>query len=153
FDTLAVPDAQRDLLVWMHDPNAFRAGRSASEWTAFRNLVKDGYRLDLEDDGPNEAARRFLEGEGPWGQLWQRFCEAPSRYRGISKLLREPLPGQGFLIPEAKLPGINEERENRLRAELVMLTTAPHREACEKILALEAEHGERRQWIWSELGE
>jgi hypothetical protein len=153
FDKLAVPDPQRDLLVWMHDPAAFRSAHTGADWTAFRNLVKAGYGMDPEDDGPSEAARRLLEGEGQWAHLWQRFCEAPQRYRGISKLLREPLAGQGILVDRAKQPLVNEEDEKRLRDALAKVGTMPHAEACERVLALEAEHGARRSWVWRYLDE
>ncbi|MBK6781931.1 MAG: BREX-1 system phosphatase PglZ type B [Gemmatimonadetes bacterium] len=153
FDKLAVPDPQRDLLVWMHDPAAFRAVHSDAEWTAFRNLVSASYGMDPEDDGPSEAARRLLEAEGQWTPLWQRFSEAPTRYRGISKLLREPMAGQGILVDRAKQPLENDEDEKRLRQALGKLGSIPHAEACDRVLALEAEHGVRRGWVWRHLDE
>ena len=154
FDRLAVPDPQRDLLVWMHDPVAFRAGRSEPEWTAFCNLVQVSYGVNPEYDGVLEAARHLLEGEGQWAQLWLRFCEAPQRYRGISTLLREPLPGQGsLLIDPAKLPSMNDDQESQLREALAEVATMPHGEACERVLSLEAEHGLRRNWVWRYLDE
>lgn len=153
FDRLAVPDAQRDLLVWMHDPAAFRAGRSASEWKAFSNLVQAGYGFDPEEGGTAEAAQRLLESAGQWAYLWQRFREAPTRYRGLSALLREPSPGQGILTDRAKLPAVNDEDEATLRAGLAQVASLSHSEACERVLALEAEHGERRKWVWADLGE
>lgn len=152
-DKLAVPDPQRDLLIWMHDPAAFRAGHSDAEWTAFRNLVRAGYGLDPEDDGPSLGARKLLEGEGQWGPLWHRFCEAPTRYRGIGKLLREPLAGQGILVDRSRLPIENDEAEGRLRSALAKVGSLPHAEACERVLALEAEHGVRRGWVWRQLDE
>ncbi len=153
FDKLAVPDAQRDLLIWMHDPAAFRAGRAASEWKAFCNLVQAGYGFDPEEGGTAEAAQRLLDSTGQWSHLWQRFREAPTRYRGLSALLREPLPGQGILTDRAKLPAVNDDDEANLRAGLAKVTSLAHSEACERVLALEAEHGERRRWVWADLGE
>ncbi|MGH7593951.1 MAG: BREX-1 system phosphatase PglZ type B, partial [Gemmatimonadales bacterium] len=153
FDKLAVPDPQRDLLLWMHDPAAFRAGHSDAEWAAFCNLVRAGFGVNPDDDGVAEAARLLLEGEGQWAQLWQRFSEAPQRYRGISKLLREPMPGQGMLVDRARQPLENDEDESLLRAALVNVTAMPRAAACEQVLALEARHGVRRSWVWRHLGE
>ncbi len=153
FDKLAVPDAQRDLLVWMHDPTAFRASHSSVEWTAFCNLVKNSYGVHPEDDGVNAAAARLLEGHGQWAQLWLRFVEAPQRYRGISKLLRDPFPELGFLVDRARRPLENEADEKLLREGLAAVQAMPHGEACERVLALEAEHGMRRNWVWRFLGE
>lgn len=153
FDKLAVPDAQRDLLIWMHDPAAFRTAHSEAEWTAFRNLVVAGYDVDPEDEGVTEAARHLLDGVGQWSRVWQRFFEAPQRYRGVSKLLREPLAGQGILIDRAKLPLENEEDEKRLRDALVKVAAMPFSDACERVLQLESEHGVRRSWVWRYLEE
>jgi hypothetical protein len=153
FDKLAVPDLQRDLLLWMHEPAGFRASHSAPEWTAFCNLVKAAYGVRPEEDGATAAAVRLLEGDGQWKQLWQRFSEAPQRYRGISRLLREPLPGQGILVDRARQPLENEEDERRLRDALVSVAMMPHVEACDRVLALEAEHGMRRAWVWRYLDE
>lgn len=153
FDKLAVPDAQRDLLMWMHDPAAFRAAHPDAEWTAFCNLVKAGYDVDPQEDGVAEATRHLLDGVGQWSQVWQRFVEAPQRYRGISKLLREPLGGQGMLIDRAKLPLENDDDEKRLRDALVKVSAMPFSDACERVLQLESEHGVRRSWVWRYLEE
>lgn len=153
FDKLAVPDAQRDLLVWMHDPAAFRTSHSQMEWTAFCNLVKNSCGVHPEDDGVSEAAARLLDGQGQWAQLWQRFAEAPQRYRGISNLLRDPFPELGFLLDPARRPMVNDEEEQVLRDSLAAVPAMPHGEACERVLALEAQHGMRRNWVWRVLGE
>jgi hypothetical protein len=153
FDRLAVPDHQRDLLVWMHDPPGFRASHSDKEWTAFRNLVKATYGVDPGDDGVTEAARCLLEGSGQWAHAWQRFCEAPQRYRGIGRLLREPLAGQGILVDRSKLPLENEDDEKRLRRELQTIADLPYADACHRVVELEEEHGARRNWVWRHLDE
>ena len=153
FDRLAVPDAQRDLLVWLHDPSLFRAAHSHQEWTAFRNIVKTTYKIDPEEDGVTEAARRLLDGVGPWAELWQRFSEAPQRYRGISQLLRHPLSGQGILVDRSKLPVENDEDEKRLREALTSAAKMQRPDACDLVLGLEKEHGARRGWVWRYLGE
>ena len=137
----------------MHDLPAFRAAHTTAEWTAFCNLVEAGYGISPEDDGIASAAQALLEGSGKWAHLWQRFCEAPQRYRGISQLLREPLPGQGLLIDRARLPKLNDEDEKRLREALSAVATMSHADACERVLSLEAEHGVRRNWVWRFLGE
>jgi hypothetical protein len=153
FDKLAVPDAQRDLLVWMHDPTTFRAARSKSDWIAFCNLVQTGYGMDPEDDGVTGAATRLLDGLGQWAHLWQRFCEAPERYRGISTLLRQPLFGHGLLVEPSRKPLENDEAERTLRDALAGVVAMPHAEACDRVLELEATHGVRRGWVWRFLGE
>ncbi len=78
---------------------------------------------------------------------------AGRRYRGISKLLREPIAGQGILVDRAKQPLENEEDEQRLRQALAKVAEMLRGEACERVLALEAEHGVRRSWVWRYLDE
>ena len=115
--------------------------------------MRTTYEVDPEEDGVSEAARHLLEGEGEWAQLWQRFTEAPQRFRGISRLLREPLTGQGILVDRSRLPLENDEDERRLRDALVKAAAMPRAHACEEVLALEAEHGVRRNWVWRYLDE
>lgn len=154
FDKLAVPDPQRDLLVWMNDPATFETGRSGAEWMAFCNLVQTSYGLHPDNDGVSEAARHLIDGEGKWAQLWQRFCEAPQHYRGVGRLLREPVAGQvDLLVDRSKLPLENEESERQLRDALVEVASLPHAEACARVLSLEGKHGVRRGWVWRALGE
>jgi hypothetical protein len=94
-----------------------------------------------------------VEGTGKWASVWQRFKEAPKLYPGVAKLLRE-LPGQlrlGF-DPE-RSPRNNDEAEQKLRKDLEAVAQLPHAAALAKVLALESEHGRRRDWVWAQLGE
>src|SRR5690606_36820447 len=50
-------------------------------------------------------------------------------------------------------PGNNEDAERRIRKELKGVANVPHSTAIAMIEALEAEHRERRDWVWAQLGE
>src|SRR5690606_33029013 len=54
---------------------------------------------------------------------------------------------------EGRQPASNEEAEARLAKDLVALTQKPHGAACTAVLALEAEHAPRREWVWADLGQ
>jgi len=154
FDKLAVPDPVRDLLRWMGGPETFRKSLDEARWQAFCNVCRSEFDLDPEEDGTSAAATSLATGGGRWDDIWQRFCEAPRLYPGISSLLREPGAGQGKLAFDAsRSPAANEEAESRLRHELERAATLPHHDACERTLALETEHGRRRDWVWTQLGE
>lgn len=154
FDKLAVSDPVRDLLRWMSDPDRFRKALDAGRWQSFCNVSKSEFKVDPDDDGPSTASNLLVTGGGRWEDVWQRFCEAPRLYPGISELLREPRPGQAKLaFEQPRNPLANEAAESHLRSELEALTRLPHHEACERVAVLEAEHGRRRDWVWAQLGE
>jgi hypothetical protein len=56
-------------------------------------------------------------------------------------------------VDRSKQPVENEEDEERLREALGKVMTLPHHEGCDSVLALEAEHGVRRGWVWRHLDE
>jgi hypothetical protein len=86
--------------------------------------------------------------------VWQRFCDATRLYPGVSAALRHARPRDLLgLVDHSRRPGLNEEQEENLRKALEALVTLPHAEACAKIVAVDDEHKERRDWVWAQLGE
>lgn len=153
FDRLAVSDPTRDLLRWMGIGDAFRTTEGAARWKAFCGVCTSEFKLDPDKKSPGDAASALVEGSGKWASVWQRFKEAPKLYPGVAQLLRE-LPGQlrlGF-DPE-RSPRNNDEAEQKLRKDLEAVAQLPHAGALAKVLALETEHGRRRDWVWAQLGE
>jgi hypothetical protein len=154
FDKLAVSDPVRDLLRWMSNPELFEKGLDAGRWQAFRSICRSEFGLDPDEAGASAAGGALATGGTRWDDVWQRFSEAPRLYPGIPMLLREPADGQGKLaFDPSRRPEANDEAEERLRRELEQVVGLPHRDACERILALETEHGLRREWVWAQLGE
>ncbi len=154
FDRLLVSDPLRDLLSWMSDPDGFRQRCDEPRWQTFCTVMSREYELD-PDKGPTEAGQALREGGGKWDAVWERFCEAPRIYRGISSLLREvgPPKNQLLFMAEDRDPKRNADDEVSLRAALEDAASLPHHEACDRVLQLEKKHAARREWIWSELGE
>ena len=155
FDALLNPDEVRSLLLWLDDPAGFRKQRDESEWKAFCNLCSTKYGLRPAEDGEIAAARRLGERKGQWGTVWQRFAESPASYPGLPELLRQarpktPLPM--FEVPET-WPQDNEAAEDALRQALLLLENKHPAETREAIAQLEAEHGQRRDWVWEKLGQ
>jgi hypothetical protein len=151
FDRLTIGDPIRDLLSWMSTPDDFRGRSDAARWETFRTVCAREYDFDPERDGEQKAGELLLVGGGKWDVVWQRFCEAPKAYRGISTLLRRPI--KTLLVESDRRPSLNAEKEESLRAELASAAELPHHEACNRVLALEVDHQERRKWVWAELGE
>ncbi len=153
---LLTPDPERDILVWLDDPEGQRSRAEAADpggWAAFRAICRSRYGFDPVTDGDVTAAGLLGKREGPWGAVWRRFAEAPARYPNLPDVLDRARPDKMTLFerPAAYWPRDNREEEDRLRASLVSLPneTDPR----EALLALEAEHGERRSWVWAELGQ
>lgn len=152
FDRLTVPDPIRDLLSWLDRPETFETGRAGDRWATFRDVCARDFDLDPEQDGPDAAAAALAEGGGRWNQVWQRFCETPTVWPGVARTLRRAQPEDLLAAPD-RWPAVNEEREDRLREELKAAAALPHDRACEKVAALDREHGERRGWAWAQIGE
>ncbi|MBI5440046.1 MAG: BREX-1 system phosphatase PglZ type B, partial [Deltaproteobacteria bacterium] len=153
FDRLAITDPMRDLLRWMSAGDLFRTTEGEDRWRAFGSVCRSEFSFDPEKKSPSDAAKALAEGRGKWQAVWDRFREAPRLYPGVSQLLRD-LPGQLSLEFDAeRSPRMNDEAENRLRRTLEGVAELAHGDAVARVLALEAEHGRRRGWIWAELGE
>lgn len=153
FDRLAVGDPVRDLLRWMADPEGFEGAADGARWESFRSLCRTGFDLDPED-GVAVAAAALAAGLGPWDDVWRRFSESPTLYPGVARLLREHAANQGSLAFDTeRSPVANDQAESRLRADLDAAAEVPHLDACQRVLALEAEHGPRRDYVWTRLGE
>jgi hypothetical protein len=153
FDKLAVSDPVRDVLRWMGSPETFRKSLDDARWQSFCNVCKSEFKFNPDQEGTTAAAAAILAGDSLWERVWKRYCESPRLYPGIPDLLKKPGAGQGTLtFDQSRNPGANEEAEARLRRELGDAAELPHHQACEAILALEKEHAERREWVWTSLG-
>ncbi|TXN82678.1 BREX-1 system phosphatase PglZ type B [Methylobacterium sp. WL8] len=154
FDRLAIGDPVRDLLIWLSDTEAFQARCDANHWATFRDICLRLFSVDPERDGTQAAADALLHGGGKWDEVWQRFCDVPRLYPGVSASLRQARPRDLLgLADHSRRPGLNAEQEDKLRKAFEVLLTLSHAEACDMVVALEIEHKERRGWVWAQLGE
>jgi hypothetical protein len=154
FDALLNPDEPRNLLLWLNDPTAYRVAAGNAGWAAFRNVCRRKYNLDPEADGPITAARFLGEREGAWDIVWRRFAEATKAYPYLPDLLRRARPKRPrsrFDFSES-WPQENEDAEANLRERLTALRETLPEQARAEITALEAQHAERRSWVWADLG-
>lgn len=146
-------DPVRELLQWLNDEEAFRAGRSPAEWQAFVALCKSQVAFDPATQGVLSAAAKLAAREGTWVQVWGRYCEAPQRYPNIPGQIRKTAVPQDLFSDKSGWPQWNEECEAALRVDLKSLHDQPAHEARKKVAVLEKEHAERRKLVWAELGE
>lgn len=152
FDRLAIGDPVRDILMWMNDPTGSAQLWAGPRWSTFRDVCRRQFGTDPEQAHPREAGEALLDGGDRWDDVWRRFCEAPKGYAGVARLLREVSPKDLF-VAEGRQPSANETEEARLSKELDSVTKLPHSAACIRVLELEKEHGKRREWVWSQIGQ
>lgn len=156
FDRLFSDDPVRDVLAWMSDPEAVRAGWEAGRWSAFASRCKADLGFDPEKDGGIVAAERLGRREGGWESVWRRFAEAPARYPGVPEHLRKAMPDDqrhDLFAEPSSWPQNNEREEAALRRALLELGHEAPRAAREQVVALEKTHGPRRGWVWATLGQ
>ena len=146
------PDPLRDVLQWMGEGAAMRARLGPEKWEAFRAQCREDLALDPERDADVVAGDRLAGGEGAWARVWERFLEAPESYPHVADVLMRSRPAEVPMFGRERWPHLNESDEENLRRKLAAVAALDHDAACGALLALEEEHGPRREWVWARLG-
>jgi hypothetical protein len=156
FDALLADDPTRDLLQWLAAPQAFQQRCGGERWSALSAIWKKDLKFDPAKDGELDAAERLVKSKGAWSKVWQRFADNPTAFAGIADLLRRAEPDQMGLSVGApdlcRWPAHNDTREQDMLNALNGLDSKTHAEACRIVRELEAQHCQRRNWIWAQLG-
>ena len=158
FNALVAPDATGLMLRWLSDPETFKQRRSDAEWRAFCQQCKTDFRFDPVKDGPLKAAQFLAERGGRWGEVWQRFAEAPLNHRGVVEWLKraspkKPSPKKPSMFDSAEVwPNTNESEERKLQQGLESVVDRPQDEVIHQLVELEEQHGARRAYPWQKLG-
>ncbi len=157
FNTLLTGDPIRDLLQWLDQGDVFQVSRSENEWKAFVEVCKSQLAFDPQNEGILAGASQLANHEGPWHTVWERFCEAPTRYPDIPAQIRKCAMPTVDLASDERThggwPQWNDNQEKNLQNDLMVLVNAPSHEARAKIKDLEKLHGHRRSLVWAELGD
>ena len=152
FNEMLSDDYRGELLRWMGDPATIRARLDNDEWAAVRRQCGDNLDFDPGREADVAAGARLGEGRGPWAAVWKRYAQAPETYPGVEELLRRSRPAGELAFERERWPDLNDEDEAEVRKMLSALPRRPVEEARDAVLALEAEHGRRRNWVWARLG-
>lgn len=152
FRRMLSPDPLRDVLQWMGEGAAMRARLGPQKWEAFRAQCREDLALDPETDADVVAGDRLASGEGAWARVWERFLEAPESYSHVADVLMRSRPAEVPMFGRERWPHLNQSDEENLRRRLVAVAALDHDAACGALLALEEEHGPRRDWVWARLG-
>lgn len=158
FNTLLTGgDPTKDLLLWLDKEDTFVKSRDENEWLAFVEVCKSQLGFNPIKDGVLVAATKLAEKHGPWEVIWQRFCEAPTRYPNIPSQIRKgtmpPVELFSDVETHGSWPQWNEKEEDLLRAKFLEIKKYPAHEAREKLLAAYKPHLKRKDLVWAELGQ
>jgi hypothetical protein len=154
FHGMLAPDAHGLILRWLSDQDAFKKGRKDAEWQAFCQQCKADYKLDPVKDGPLKAAQLLASRAHQWGNVWQRYAEGPASYPGVADWLQRAAPKQPSMFDSAEVwPDMNKSEESQLAKALEALADLPPHEAIHGVIALEAKHAPRREYVWQKLGQ
>ena len=153
-DMLMHPDNVKDVLSWLSDPKGYQGKCSAQEWAAFVALCENDYDFRPDRDSPVTVAEELGQRNGNWGTVWLRFAEAPALYSGIPDRLREAKPQATLPLFNhlGSWPQDNEAGETVLREALMRLSDLGSDAAGRRLLELEQDHRQRRDWVWASLG-
>lgn len=160
FNTLLTGgDPIRDLLQWLDQEDVFRTSRGENEWKAFVEVCKSQLAFNPLNEGVLAGSTKLANREGPWNAVWERYCEAPTRYPNIPSQIRKCTPPKDNLFWPTDAcnfdgwPQWNDEQEKSLSGDLMSLAQLPAHEARAQILDFGKIHSRRRSLVWAELGE
>lgn len=152
FNTLLTSgDPVRNILLLLDQGEEYRATLEPIEWNAFTELCKSQFLYDPINDGELAGAERLASHEGLWKAVWERYCEAPTRYPNIPSKIRKTAPID--LVNQSGWPQWNDSEEEDLRRELLRLNESPPHEARIRLRELNNRHKDRRTLVWAELGD
>lgn len=156
--SLVMTDSVRTLLEWIDDPEAAKQELQGARWEAFVEAGRSVYGFDPTKDGQLGAAARLGAREGAWADVWSRFSDNPRRYPNLPAVLdRARPPGDLFGGSDPhpdSWPSWNREQEDDLRKALASVEPASSLvETRLSLKTLAAEHVQREESVWGELGE
>jgi hypothetical protein len=152
FNGLLAPDHERDLLTWMNDPADARKRWAGARWKIFVKRCSQDYQFHPEKDGELAAAEKLAAQDGAWGTVSRLYRDLYRHYPAVYGLLGRVSVPQGLFPNRAGYPSLNADMERQLRHGLLALKGAELGLARNAILNFEAQHGERREWLWAEMG-
>ncbi len=152
-DSLLAPNPTRDILVWMNDAKATECAWQEGRWEVFVSRCRKDFGFDPDKDGELTAAEKLAARTGSWGAVWELYKDAHSSFPAVVDLLSRVQYSMGDLFADTSAyPKANDEGESDLRYRLNALSAMTAVQARAAILDSEKQHGERRSWLWAQMG-
>jgi len=155
--SLLAPNPLRDVLLWMNAPQATQKDWAGVRWDVFCKRAKSDFGFDPVSDGPLVAAEKLARREGKWAAVAELYQDSYPSFPDVLTLLRNvPAPQMGLFPDMGQLcgyPQANEQGEASLRYALSACAALEAAQARTAIGSAEEEHGVRRGWLWSRMGQ
>lgn len=150
-DEILNPNPADDVLRWLAEPEQMRLDKGEA-WPNFVASTKQRYGIDL-DKGPLDAAALVLEARESDAAyvLWQKFVLRPEEQAGLYDVF-QAVPKPDLWAEAGRYPRANESDEAELSKAFRALALMDSASAATEIIALEAQHGRRRDAVWADLG-
>lgn len=146
-------DLDRDILLWMNDPEGRRASWNATHWGGLVHEAIKRLKFNPEKDDALTAAGMLAELGCEWPNVWARFKEAPNNFPGVHALLHRIQPAGLIAFDPEPYPSINAADEADLQSSLLKFNNlSTDVQARAAVLELESIHGVRRNWVWATFG-
>ena len=147
---ILAPDVIADTLDWIG--GHLTEATDPPRFTGFRERARAELNLDVGRVTPMVAARRLVESNGRWADVWRRFALAnPEIYTEVAGVL-DTLDVPDLLADPRVWPAANARAEAELRSALLKLPDQPLASAGENVLRLAAKHAPRRYGPWAARG-
>ena len=151
FHALVIGDPIKDLLVWLNDPKTKQQQWPANKWSVFCDTCQQQFGFDPNDGVKESLLGQLCTADQQWEAVWQRFVDTAHNLPGLVNQLASVKPF-GLLDEASHFLSINNEKETALESELHALLQQDADSLRSKVLQLEQNHAERRDWIWHRLG-
>lgn len=150
-DEVLNPNPADDVLRWLAEPEQLRLDKGDA-WPSFVASTRQRYGLDLAK-GPLDAAALVLEAREsePSYLLWQKFVLRPDAQPGLYDVFKA-VPKPSLWSEADRYPRANESEEAELSKSFTALALMDSASAATQLIALEAQHGKRRDTVWAGLG-
>ncbi len=151
FDAMLIDDVGGQVLNWLNGPDACTQALGPNRWAAFAAAAKRDLAIDPDADGTLMATERLAGRNGGWKKVWQRFEDAPKKYRQVLALLDQAAPSDddsGWPV----YPSHNLRAEERVRTALTSLEGAAAHVAAGELIGLRTFHEPRTTSVWARLG-
>lgn len=155
-DSLLAPNPTRDILAWLNGPVAAQTQWKGARWDIFAARCQKDFGFDPAADGPVTAAEKLAARQAAWAAVWELYCDSFASFPLVAEQLgklQPPQPKGLFDDPNelAGYPRANDDAEAALRYRLNASASMPAEQARQAVQDAEAEHGNRRAWLWSRM--
>ena len=155
-DSLLAPNPIRDILAWLNDPVAAQAQWKGARWNIFAARCKKDFGFNPTADGAVTAAEMLAARHATWAAVWELYCDSFASFPFVAEQLSKlqpPQPRGLFDDPDEiqGYPQANDDAEAALRYRLNACSSMAAEQARQTVRQAEAEHGNRRAWLWSRM--